>query len=329
MKSNIASEILFVFPGQGSQFIGMGRELYSTNALVREVFEEANDALSMDLKSVIFDSSDEILTLTENAQPAILCVSIAIFRVLESLLGKDAIKDSVKYFAGHSLGEYTALCANGILSFYDAIRLVRKRGKFMKHAMKDKKGKMAAILFTDILSVDNFINDNKIENCYVANDNGAGQIIISGLDISIDEFINISNNTKKFKRIIPLNVSSAFHSPYMKSIKDDIKSILEEVTFHSSSVSIISNVTATAEDDISIIKSLLIDQIYSKVRWRESIQYAFDKGVREFIEIGPGKVLSTLISKILKDYCNNEDIRVSNIFHEKEVLSFKEKFCTI
>ena len=290
----------FVFPGQGSQFVGMGKELIE-NKIAKEVFEEVNDTLGFDIQKICFEGPENILTLTENTQPAIMTVSIAIFRIFANLLGDNNINKRVKYIAGHSLGEYSALCINGVLSLKDTAKILYIRGKTMQDAMKGTIGKMAAILFTNIDEVNEFITDNNIDNCYIANDNGGGQVVISGSKDSIDYFLDLSKRTKKFKRIVPLKVSAAFHSYYMKNAVPVMQEAFNEINFDDIKIPLISNVTAKAETDVKILTDLLLQQLYSRVRWKESIEYAIKNGGNKFVEIGPSNVLSRLINKISSD----------------------------
>ena len=293
-----------LFPGQGSQYVGMGSDFYNKFDLVKKIFKTVDDALGFPLSKLILDGPEEKLKLTQNTQPAIMTVGVSIFNVLKNEFGIDLNKS--KFFAGHSLGEYSALVCSGSLSIDRAAFLLNERGKSMQDAVPIGEGAMMAILGMSIEEIENEINlMSKNEVCEIANDNSNGQVVVSGKKKVIE---NLSKKLKeKKKKGILLPVSAPFHCSLMKKAADVMKDKIENTNFLKPVPSIISNVTAKEETDVNKIKPLLIDQITSRVRWRESIEYMIEKGVKNFLEIGPGKVLSGLVKKI------NKDVKVSNI----------------
>ena len=293
-----------LFPGQGSQFIGMGSDFYKSFDLVKKNFSLVDESLGYPLSKIILEGPLEKLQLTENTQPAIMTVGVSIFNVLNQECGLDLNKS--KFFAGHSLGEYTALVCAGSLSLEKAAYLLNERGKSMQDSVSGKKGAMLAILGMKIEEVENEISSfSKHGICEVSNDNSNSQIVISGEKEIIEKFNE--NLKKKKKKGILLPVSAPFHCSLMKNAAEKMREKINKTDFVKPSPSIISNVTAKEENDINKIKPLLIDQITSRVRWRESINYMIEKGVTSFLEIGPGKVLSGLVKKI------NSDVEISNI----------------
>ena len=287
-----------LFPGQGSQIVGMGAEFYNNFDCVKKIFSEADEKLNYKLTGIILNGPDKDLKLTQNTQPAILTVSFSIYTVLKKEFGFNF--DKVEFFAGHSLGEYSALVCSESLSFTNAIHLLFERGKAMQKAVPIGEGAMLAILGTDIMETNNFIAQLKTEGvCEIANDNAVGQIIVSGNVNKIKELQNILKDNKKKSILLP--VSAPFHCSLMNSAALKMKEKIESISFNPPKYKIISNVTATSELDPNKIKKLLYEQIYSKVRWRESILYMKKNNVNDFIEIGPGKVLSGLIKRITKE----------------------------
>ena len=283
-----------LFPGQGSQVVGMGSEFYNSFDLVKDIFKEADDKLGYNISKIILEGPEDDLKLTQNTQPAILIVSYSIFSVLKKEFSFNF--DSTKFFAGHSLGEYSALVCSGSLKFSDALFLLFERGKSMQEAVPLGKGKMIAVLGSKIDELNNFINDVKIEGvCEIANDNSEGQTIISGDIKSIDYLENILKENKK--KYIPLNVSAPFHCSLMNPAADKMKDKINSTNFKKPNFDIVCNVTSKPENNPENIKRLLVEQIYSTVRWRESIEYMVNNGVKKFIEIGPGKVLSGLVKR--------------------------------
>ena len=284
-----------LFPGQGSQIVGMGSDFYNNFEIVKKIFQEADDKLSYKISKIILEGPKDILKLTQNTQPAILTVSYAIFQTFKKEFGFKV--DEFQYFAGHSLGEYSALVCAESLNFNDALYLVHERGKEMQNAVPAGEGAMLAVLGTDIDKITNLINQLKNKKvCEIANDNSKGQTIISGDIVSINHFVDLlKQNRIKF---IKLPVSAPFHCSLMKTAAEKMQDKIKLTNFKSPLVEIITNVNASPETDPNIIKGLLIKQIYSKVRWRESILHMQSNNIKEFIEIGPGKVLAGLVKRI-------------------------------
>ena len=285
-----------LFPGQGSQFVGMGKDLFSRFDLVKKIFNEADQKLNYKISKIILDGPEDQLKLTQNTQPAILTISYSIFKLIKEEFG---IKlENVKYFAGHSLGEYSALVSSGSLNFLDAVYLLNERGKSMQEAVPEGEGSMLAVMGVKLHELEKFIkqlsNDSGI--CEIANDNSDSQIILSGNVRAINEINNILKNMKK--RSIFLPVSAPFHCSLMKSAADKMDQKIKSTTFNKPQISLVANVTSKEVQDPEEIKNLLVKQIASRVRWRESVLYMIQNGVNEFIEIGPGKVLSGLVKRI-------------------------------
>ena len=293
-----------LFPGQGSQYVGMGADFYKKFDLVKNFFSTVDKTLGFSLSKIILNGSQEELQLTQNTQPAIMTVGVSIYNVLKNEYGFDLNKSS--FFAGHSLGEYTALVCAGSLSIEKAAYLLHERGKSMQDAVPSNQGAMLAVLGMTVDEVENEINLFKEKGvCEISNDNSNVQIVISGEKKTIDKFNE--NLKRKKKKGILLSVSAPFHCSLMKKAAEKMKQKIQNTNFVKPEPSIISNVTAQEEVDVNKIKPLLIDQITSRVRWRESVNYMIKKGVTNFLEIGPGKVLSGLVKKI------NRDVEVSNI----------------
>ena len=287
----------FVFPGQGSQTVGMGKDLYDNFDVAKDVFKEVDNALNKDLSKIIFDGPQDLLTQTENAQPAIMCVSIAILRVLEKETGKK-INELCKFVAGHSLGEYSALCASGAITLGDTAKLLKVRGESFAEAGKQSKGAMAALVGATIEQAEEVANKARQEGeiCQVANDNTVGQVVISGNEKSIDEAIKIAGEMK-IKRAIKLQVSGAFHSELMKPAVENMKKILGNFKIETPKVPLIANVYAGQVSTPEEIRESLLKQITSRVRWRETMLSFEKNGIEEIVEVGPGKVLTGMVAK--------------------------------
>ena len=286
-----------IFPGQGSQSVGMTKELHDNFAYVKDLFNQADDILGYSISETILEGPKEDLDLTENTQPAIFLASYSIFEMIKR--ESNINLGDAKYFAGHSLGEYSALATSGSLDFKNAIKLLNQRGKAMQAAVPKGTGGMVAVLGVEIKEVNNLLEENQNNyKCYIANDNSNGQIVLSGLNSDIDKFIEILK-TKKIKNI-KLPVSAPFHCKLMDKATSIMRDKINNTNFEKPKNVIISNVTGSQTQEIDKIKDLLIKQIESPVRWRESVIYMIKNGVTNFIEIGPGKVLSGLVKRIDK-----------------------------
>ena len=287
-----------VFPGQGSQFVGMTKELYSDFNYVKELFQQADDALGFSLSKIILEGPKEKLDETENTQPSIFLASQSIYQIIKKETKVDLSK--ANFFAGHSLGEYSALAASESLNFDQTIKLLKKRGKAMQSAVPKGEGGMLAVLGIDIEKLNKILEEN-VSNykCFIANDNSNGQIVLSGKNKDIERLI--LDLKKDSIKNIKLPVSAPFHCELMRTATEVMRKEIEITEFKKPNNSIVSNVTSIETRDPLQIKELLIKQIESPVRWRESIIYMANKGVRKFIEIGPGKVLSGLIKRIDKN----------------------------
>jgi [acyl-carrier-protein] S-malonyltransferase len=286
-----------IFPGQGSQSVGMTKELHDNFAYVKDLFNQADDILGYSISETILEGPKEDLDLTENTQPAIFLASYSIFEMIKR--ESNINLGDAKYFAGHSLGEYSALATSGSLDFKNAIKLLNQRGKAMQAAVPKGTGGMIAVLGVEIKEVNNLLEENQNNyKCYIANDNSNGQIVLSGLNSDIDKFIEILK-TKKIKNI-KLPVSAPFHCKLMDKATSIMRDKINNTNFEKPKNVIISNVTGSETQEIDKIKDLLIKQIESPVRWRESVIYMIKNGVTNFIEIGPGKVLSGLVKRIDK-----------------------------
>lgn len=301
-----------LFPGQGSQYVGMGSDFYEKFDSVKEIFRTVDKTLGFSLSNIILNGPEAELKLTQNTQPAIMTIGVCIFNVLNQQFGLNL--NNARFFAGHSLGEYTALVCGGSLTIERAAYLLHERGKSMQDAVPSGQGAMMAILGMTIHEVENEINLlPKGEICEIANDNTSGQVVVSGKKMVI-EILN-ENLKKKKKKGILLPVSAPFHCSLMKKAAENMKDKIENTNFLKPKPSIISNVTAREETDVDKIRPLLIDQITSRVRWRESIDFMIKQGVASFLEIGPGKVLSGLVKKI------NRNVKISNINSIEDIIN--------
>ncbi|MGD7008446.1 ACP S-malonyltransferase [Metabacillus sp. 84] len=287
------SKIAFVFPGQGSQTVGMGEDFAAQTPEGKEIFDKADEILEDQLIKIMLQGPKEELTLTYNAQPALVTASIAAWKLLD----KDGIKPD--FTAGHSLGEYSALVASGVLTFEDAVLAVRRRGEFMNDAVPSGKGAMAAIMGMESEPLREITESTTADgdSVQIANLNCPGQIVISGTAKGV-ELASAKAKEAGAKRAITLDVSGPFHSELMKPAADKLKAVLDEMTLKDATIPVIPNVTAQPETESSRIRELLIRQLYSPVRWEETVKALIENGTTVFVEIGPGKVLSGLIKKI-------------------------------
>ncbi len=304
-----------IFPGQGSQVVGMCKDLYENFDLVKKLFNEANEILKFPISKIILEGPKDQLDLTENTQPAIFLVGYSIYSVMSKELKADTNK--YLYFAGHSLGEYTALASAGYINFEDTIKILKIRGSAMQSSIPQGEGGMLAVLGSKIEIIEKLIFENKSNyECFVANDNSDGQIVVSGKNGDLKKF---SYDLKKQAiKNIKLAVSAPFHCKLMAKATEIMKAEIEKLNITQSDRFIISNVTGKKTNNISEIKDLLIKQIESRVRWRESVEYMIENGTKNFIEIGPGKVLSGLIKRI------NKTVKVNAINTEADINTFKE-----
>tara|TARA_B100000989_G_C19480342_1_gene444835 strand:- start:377 stop:1303 length:927 start_codon:yes stop_codon:yes gene_type:complete len=299
-----------VFPGQGSQTIGMGKDFFENYNLVRDLFSQADDSLGINLSKIILEGPKDKLDLTINTQPAIFLVSYSIFQVMKKEFNIDL--DNAKYFAGHSLGEYSALCAAKYLSFSDTIKLLKTRGEAMQNAVPKGEGGMLAVLGSKVEIIEDLLNENKNNFiAEIANDNSKGQIVLSGRNNDIEKLIQVLKlkNVKNIK----LPVSAPFHCQLMSNATKIMKNEIQKLNFQESQNKLISNVTAKEISNKNELKILLIDQIENRVRWRESVIHMINNGVNHFIEIGPGKVLSGLIKRI------DKSIKINTINNENDI----------
>ena len=303
-----------IFPGQGSQLVGMGKEFYDKFEIVKNLFKEADDTLQFSISKLILDGPKEDLDLTENTQPAIFLLSYSIFKLAKEEFNINLNKAS--FFAGHSLGEYSALASAGSLSFSDTLKILKIRGRAMQSSVPKGQGGMVAILGSNITTIEKIIEENKSKyECFIANDNSEGQIVVSGNILELEKLmIDLKlNNIKNIK----LPVSAPFHCKLMNKATIVMKEEINKLNFKESVNILISNVTGKEISKSSELKELLVKQIESRVRWRESVLLMIDKGVNHFIEIGPGKVLSGLIKRI------DRSVKVSAINNVEDIKLIK------
>ncbi|GER01112.1 malonyl CoA-acyl carrier protein transacylase [Iodidimonas gelatinilytica] len=286
-----------LFPGQGSQYVGMGKSLAEVYPVARAVFEEVNDALGQNLSRLMFEGDEAELRLTENAQPALMAASMAVVRVLAD--GGVAISDCASHVAGHSLGEYSALCAAGALSLTDAARLLKHRGQAMQRAVPLNEGAMAAILGLEIDVVEEVVKEAATDGqvCACANDNAPGQVVISGHMAAVEAAIALAKE-RGAKRGLLLPVSAPFHCSLMAPAADEMREALKTASIASPVVPVITNITAAPETDPEALRRLLVEQVTGRVRWRETVLAFSGLGIDQMVELGAGKVLSGLVKRI-------------------------------
>ena len=303
-----------IFSGQGSQAIGMGKEFYEKFDLVKALFKEADEALNIPLSKIILEGPKEVLDLTTNTQPAIFLISYSIFQVIKQECNVNLNK--AKFFAGHSLGEYSAIACAGYLDFQDTIKILKIRGNAMQTSVPEGEGGMVAVLGTTIDNIEKILKENQNKFlAEIANDNSEGQIVLSGKTTDLEKlsFFLKDNKIKNIK----LPVSAPFHCSLMSKASDIMKEELSKLKFKKGNNSLISNITANEIFNEDELKNLLVKQIENRVRWRESVINMINKGVNQFIEIGPGKVLSGLVKRI------NKEVKVSSINNLKEIENIK------
>jgi len=299
-----------IFPGQGSQSVGMVKDIYNKFDIIKELFKEADSVLNFSITKLILDGTKEELDQTENTQPAIFLAGFSIFQLIKKEFSIDL--NNANYFAGHSLGEYTALSCAGALSFSDTLKLLRVRGKAMQEAVPKGEGGMIAILGSTTEIIEKIFKENKNNyECYIANDNSNGQIAVSGKLINLD--LLIEDLKKRNIKSIKLPVSAPFHCKLMNNATKIMQDEIQKCDFKNLKNTLISNVTAQEVNEISILKELLIKQIECRVRWRESVNLMVEKKITQFIEIGPGKVLSGLIKRI------DRNVKVTSINTEDDI----------
>ena len=303
-----------IFPGQGSQIVGMGKEFYEKYDLVKKLFKEADEALNLSISKIILEGPKEDLDLTTNTQPAIFLISYSIFQTIKKEFNIDLNK--AKFFAGHSLGEYSALSCAGYLDFQNTIKILKIRGNAMQNSVPKGEGGMMAVLGAKIENVEKILKENQ-KNFLVeiANDNSEGQVVLSGKNQDLDK-LSIYLKENKIKNI-RLPVSAPFHCSLMVKATDIMNEELKKLTFKKGTNSLISNITADEIFNAEELKNLLVKQIENRVRWRESVINMINKGVNQFIEIGPGKVLSGLVKRI------NKEVEVISINNEEDIKNIK------
>jgi len=303
-----------IFPGQGSQMVGMGKEFYDKFDLVKNLFKEADDTLNFSLSKLILEGPKEELDLTANTQPAIFLISYSIYNVIIKEFNIDLSK--AKYFAGHSLGEYSALSCAGYLNFSETLKILRIRGDAMQNSVPKGEGGMVAVLGSTVETIEKILNDNEQNlSVQIANDNSEGQIVLSGKTDDLDKLtLILKENTIKN---IKLPVSAPFHCSLMNKATNIMNNELNKLNFIEGENKLISNVTANEISNINELKSLLVKQIENRVRWRESVINMIGSGVDHFIEIGPGKVLSGLVKRI------NKEIKINTINNQGDIEGLK------
>ncbi|MDA8538115.1 ACP S-malonyltransferase [Candidatus Pelagibacter bacterium] len=303
-----------IFPGQGSQVVGMGKEFYDKFDLVKNLFKEADDTLNFSMSKLILEGPKEELDLTANTQPAIFLISYSIYNVIRKEFNVDLSK--AKYFAGHSLGEYSALSCAGYLNFSETIKILRIRGDAMQNSVPKGEGGMVAVLGSKVEIIEKILKDNeKNLSAQIANDNSEGQIVLSGKTDDLDKLILIlkENSIKNIK----LPVSAPFHCNLMNKATNKMNDELNKLSFNEGENKLISNVTANEISNTTELKELLVKQIENRVRWRESVINMIGSGINHFIEIGPGKVLSGLVKRISKE------VKIDTINNQEDIEGLK------
>ena len=299
-----------IFPGQGSQSVGMGKEFYEKYDLVKALFKEADEALDIHLSKIILEGPKEELDLTANTQPAIFILSYSIFNVVKNEFNIDLNK--AKYFAGHSLGEYSALSCAGYLGFSDTLKILRIRGDAMQNSVPKGQGGMVAVLGSTVENIEKILKNNEQKfTAQIANDNSEGQIVLSGKNEDLDKLILVLKESSI--KNIKLPVSAPFHCSLMSKATQIITEELNKLSFKDAENKLISNVTAEEISNTEELKTLLIKQIENRVRWRESVNNMINNGVNHFIEIGPGKVLSGLVKRI------NREVKIDTINNQEDI----------
>ena len=303
-----------IFPGQGSQSVAMGKEFYENYDLVKDLFKDADEALDTPLSKIILEGPKEELDLTENTQPAIFLISYSIFQVIKHNFNIDLNK--AKYFAGHSLGEYSAIACAGYLNFKETIKILKIRGNAMQNSVPKGEGGMTAVLGSTVEDIESILENNQNDFiAEIANDNSPGQVVLSGRIKDLEKLSAVLKE-KKIKNV-RLPVSAPFHSSLMNKATDTMRKELSKLKFNKGNNALISNITADEIFNAIELKDLLVKQIENRVRWRESVINMINKGVNKFIEIGPGKVLSGLVKRI------NKEVMVSSINNEEDIKNIK------
>lgn len=304
--------MILLFPGQGSQYQGMGQDLYDNFKVAQLIFEEVNDSLGYNLSEIIFNGPTEKLNSTEVTQPAIMAVSLAVVRIIEQELGKK-ITDAAHYVMGHSLGEYSALCAANSIDIGNTAKILQIRGKAMQEAVTINQGTMLALLGAKMELVEKVVNE--IDGCEIANDNGGEQIVLSCLTNKIEE-VKERIKSAQIKRVVQLPVSGPFHSSFMQLAADKMQEVITNLNMKKPSIPLISNVTASPITEVEQIKKGLVKQITATVRWRESLLYCMNQQHKDYVELGPGNVLSNLIKR------SRESNSATNIGNTQEIKRF-------
>ena len=316
----MSEKVIVVFPGQGSQTVGMGHQIYKNHKIAKEVFEEVDDTLNFKLSKLIFEGPIEELTLTKNAQPSLMAVSLAIVKVMEEETNKKISKFS-EIIIGHSLGEYTALCSLNSINLKDTTSLLRTRGESMQNCVKNIETSMVAVIGLDITKIENIIKENDLpdgEVCEIANDNCPGQVILSGTKNGVQKITNLLRDSGA-RSLIDLKVSAPFHCSLMKDASLQMEQSLKSINLKNAESKFISNVTAEFETDPDKIKDLLVKQVSKRVRWRESIMKA-TKNNNNIIEVGSGKVLTGMNKRI------NKNLITSNISDSDGINNFLKNY---